>query len=285
MLDDIRRTSDEEYWEDLRRRWTSLLSYRYLGRSHGSLNAGPIDNTMLLRHDMRNAGGGVMAAPLCIASPEGGGISDDTAVPNPVVHSLQVIDDARDVRRIEVVPEVLRQGRRMAFSRSRIVDADDPERVIALTEGEGVSLGTPPGGFEKMEEARIDVVDSPGLPPLWKVFGAARRTDGHWAMPELTVETASPDAALHLGPQHVLLEAAAMDMAGARARSDRLQVESWHVMFLARGKAGPFRVEGEAFDGSAGRVAARLSIVDEGNGERPITACSAVFRVQEGSPA
>ena len=69
MMKDIRETSDEQYWEDLRTRWTSLLSYRYIGRNHSSLNAGPVDNTVTLRHDMRNAAGGILVAPLCIAAP------------------------------------------------------------------------------------------------------------------------------------------------------------------------------------------------------------------------
>ena len=277
MLKDIRTTSGEEHWEELRRRWTSLLSYRYLGRSHTNLNSGPADPTMKLRHDMRNASGGIMAAPLCIASPEGGGISDEVAVPNPVIHSLQILDDARDVSRIEVVPEVLKQGQRMGFSRSLIVDADNRDRVIALTAGQGVSIGEVPPGFEKMEEDKIVVEDSPDLPPLYKVFGASRRDDGHWVLPELAVELASPDAALHLGPQHILLETAASELAAEWADDDRLQIESWHVMFLARGKVGPFRVEGEAFDG-AGRIGVRLTLHDEGNQDRSVTAASAVFR-------
>jgi hypothetical protein len=279
MLKDIRDTSDDEYWADLRRRWTSLLSYRYLGRSHSALNSGPVDNTMKLRHDMRNAAGGIMAAPLCIAAPEGGGIADDVAVPNPVIHSLQILDDARDVSRVEVISKVVKAGRQMAFSRSRIVDADHPDRVIALTEGEGISLGGTPGGFEKMDEAKIEVEDSPDLPPLWKVFGASRRDDGHWVLPELSIETASPDAALHLGPQHILLETAGVDLASSQTGSDRVQVESWHVMFLARGKVGPFRVDGGAAGGSEGRVGVRMLITDEGNGDRPITSGTAVFRV------
>src|ERR1035437_7583144 len=98
MLKDMRETSDEQYWEELRARWTSLLSYRYIGRSHGGLNAGPVDNRVILRHDMRNAAGGIMAAPLCISSPESGGFSDSSAVPNPVIQSTQILDDARDVR-------------------------------------------------------------------------------------------------------------------------------------------------------------------------------------------
>jgi hypothetical protein len=74
-----------------------------------------------------------------------------------------------------------------------------------------------------------------------------------------------------------LLETAATELAVARADDDRLQIESWHVMFLARGKVGPFRVEGEAFDG-AGRIGVRLTLHDEGNHDRSVTAASAVFR-------
>ena len=263
-------------WADLRHRWTSLLSYRYLGRSFANLDSGPADPTMRLRHDMRNASGGIMAAPLCIASPEGGGISDEFAVPNPVIHSLQILDDARDVSRIEVVPEVLKLGQRMGFSRSLIIDADNRDRIVAFTSGQGVSLGDVPEGFEKMEEDKIVVVDSPDLPPLHKVFGASRATTGIGCFP-LAIELASPDAALHLGPQHIALEAAATDLAAACVGDDHLQMESWHVMFLARGKTGPFRIDGEAFEG-AGRTGVRLTLHDEGNNDRSVTAASAVFR-------
>jgi hypothetical protein len=280
MMKDIRETSDEQYWEDLRTRWTSLLSYRYIGRNHSSLNAGPVDNTVTLRHDMRNAAGGILVAPLCIAAPESGGFSDSFAVPNPVIQSTQILDDARDVRRIEVVrSEVLKTGQRLGFSRSKIVDADNPARVIALTEGAGVSLGTVPEGFTPMDEEKLIVVDAPDLPPLYKVFGAGPRADGSWALGELSLETASPDAALHLGPQHILLEAAAIDLAAGVAGTDRLQIESWHVMFLARGKVGPFRVDGEALPGASGRVGVAMTLHDEGNDDRAITSGSAVFRL------
>jgi hypothetical protein len=278
VLEDIRDVPGEQYWEELRRRWTSLLSYRYLGRNHSSLNRGPVDNTMRLRHDMRNAAGGIMVAPICIAAPEGGGLSDDVAVPNPVIQCTQILDEARDVARIEVISEVLKQGRQMGFSRSRIVDADNPRRIIALTTGEGISLAGTPEGFEKMEEATIEIEDSPSLPPLWKVFGASRRDDGCWELPPLRIELASPDAALHLGPQHIILETAAVDAAAEAAGTDQLQIESWMVMFLARGKVGPFRATAEAFTGTAGRVGGRVVLHDEGNGERAITSASAVFR-------
>ena len=43
-------------------------------------------------------------------------------VPNPVIHSLQIVDDARDVKRIAVVDaRALRLGTRMYFGRATIV--------------------------------------------------------------------------------------------------------------------------------------------------------------------
>lgn len=277
MPEDIRNTAPADYWKEFEHRWTSLLSYRYLGRVNEILDAGVEAASMPLRHDMRNALGGIMAAPLCIASPESGGMADDFYVPNPVIASMQIVDDARDVRSVQVLSDTVRVGRQMGFSRSRIVDADDHSRLIALSEGMGVSLGGTPEGFAPVENPSIDVVDSPDLPPLHQVFGASRRADG-WILPELTLELASPDAALHLGPIHVVLETAATEAAAQLAGTDALQIEDWHVMFVARGKVGPFRAVADPYAGNLERVAVRLSLHDEGNDDRVVTTGSATFR-------
>jgi hypothetical protein len=282
MLKDIRELKDDPaaYAAELERRWTGLLSYRYIGRNHGSMNSGPVDNTVTLRRDMRNAAGGLLVAPISISSPEGDVGSDLVTVPNPVIHYCQILDEAKDVKRIEVVQsEVLKAGVRMGYSRSKIVDADNHDRVIAFTEGQGVSIGTPPDGLGKMPEDKLEIADSPDLPPLWEVFGASRRGDGHWVLPELSAELASPDAALHIGPQHVTLETAAIDLAADLVGTDKLQMQTWHVMFLARGKIGPFRVDGEAVRGSEGRVGVRMVLHDEGNEDRQVTSASALFQV------
>jgi hypothetical protein len=181
------------------------------------------------------------------------------------------------VHRIEMVSEDLKRGRQMGYSRTKIVDADRPDRVLALTQGQGISIGKPPEGLEKMEANPLEVVDSPDLPPLWQVFGGHRRPDGHWGLPELAVEVASPDAALHIGPQFVILEKAAVDAASDLAGTDQIQGVSAHVMFLARGKAGPFRVEAEPMAGAEGTIAVRVLMSDEGNDDRLITVGSYVF--------
>ena len=278
-MKDIRdlNADKDAYAAELERRWAGLLSYRYIGRRFGSMDLGAGDDcTVAVRHDFRNSTGGLLVAPIAISSPEGGGRSDLEAVPNPVIHSTCILDPGYDVKRIEVRSETLKVGRQLGFTRSRIVDADRPERVIAFTEGQGISIGEVPEGLAKMPERPLAIVDSPDLPPLWAVFGASRRTDGHWMLPELSVEQASPDAALHLGPQHVALEAAATDLAADLTGTDRLQLRTWHVMFLARGKVGPFRIDGEAVPGADGQVGVQLVMLDEGV-NRAVTSASGVF--------
>jgi hypothetical protein len=280
---DIRDFSDDAdaYRDELFRRWTGLLSYRYIGRHHSSMNVGDADDTVTIRRDMRNEAGGIMVAPLAIASPEGCQ-ADLVAVPNPVIASVQIVDPGYDVKKVEVVESGnVHQGRMMGFGRCKIVDADNPARVIAFNEGQGAIIGVPPDGLEKMDVSGTDLVieDSPDLPPLWQAFGASKRGDGHWVLPELSLEFASPDAALHIGPQHVVLETAAIDLAADAVGTRRLQAVSWHVMFMSRGKVGPFRVDGTAHAGGSGKVGVRMLLHDEGNGDKAVTSAAAVFEI------
>jgi hypothetical protein len=280
MPEDIRSTAPEEYWAELRRRWGALLSYRYIGASFSSMNTGAVDPRVVIRHDMRNPAGGIMAAPLAITCPGGGGgKSDLEAVPNPVIHSLQILDDARDVKRMEVFDSTtLKSGRRFGYGRASIVDADDHSRVIAIVESQGTVIGDVPEGLERFDDDPImHIDDSPELPPLWQVFGGSKRADGHWTLPPLQMELASPDGALHLGPQHIILEAAATDLAAELAGTDQLQVLSTHVMHLSRGKVGPFRVEGIAHQGGQGRVSVQMTIFDEGNEDVAVTGGATMF--------
>jgi len=280
---DIREfiNDSDAYRDELFRRWTGLLSYRYIGRSHSSMNLGETDDTVTIRRDMRNDAGGIMVAPLAISSPEGCQ-TDMVAVPNPVIASVQIIDPGYDVNRIQIVDSgIIHQGRTMGYGRCKIVDADNPARVIAFNEGQGAIIGVPPEGLDRMDVSGTELVieDSADLPPLWEAFDASKRGDGHWTLPELSVELASPDAALHIGPQHVVLETAATDLAAEVAGTRKLQVVSWHVMFMSRGKVGPFRVEGTAHHGGPGRVGLRMLLHDEGNDDKPVTSAAAIFDV------
>jgi hypothetical protein len=271
----------DAYRDELHRRWTGLLSYRYIGRNHSSMNIGDVDDTVVIRRDMRNEAGGIMVAPLAIASPEGCQ-TDMVAVPNPVIASVQIVDPGLDVKRVEIVDSGnVHQGRTMGYGRCKIVDADNPDRVIAFNEGQGAIIGIPPEGLGKMDVSGTEIVieDSPDLPPLWKAFGAVKRPDDRWQLPALSEELASPDAALHIGPQHVVLETAAIDLAAEAAGTRKLQVVSWHVMFMSRGKVGPFRVDGTAHLGGTGKVGVRMMLHDEGNADRAVTSAAAIFEI------
>lgn len=286
MIRDIRELSSDPsaYAAELQRRWGGLLSYRYIGRNHGSMNIGPTDDTVTLRSDLRDQCGAILLSVFGIASPEGGLVSDLEAVPNPVVHSCQVLDTGADVARFEVRTEDLKRGQRMSYSRSLIVDADNPARVLAITDGQGVTIGVPPDGLQKMAVDPIEVVDSPDLPPLWQVFGGTRANATTWMLPELSVEVASPDAALHVGPQFVMTETAARSAAAEEIGLAGIVGISSHTMFLARGKTGPFRFVAEAFTGPAATVAARTTVYDDGAGGKLITVATHVFRRIAASP-
>jgi hypothetical protein len=277
MVEDIRGAQPEQHWSQFERSWTALLSYRYLGKRTPVLDLGVERETMPLRHDMRNAAGGVMAAPLCIAAPEPYWL-DTECVPAPVVMSYEIVDPARDVSEVEVLREVIHLGRTMGFSRSRIVDANDSSRLIAISTGTGVSLGAAPEDYEQVDNPPIDVEDSPDLPPLHAVFGAQRDPNGAWRLPELRPEHASPHAALHLGPINIVLEAVAMERVADAAGTDELQVLSWTVMMVRPGVVGPFRASGEVLGTGAGpRLPVQLTLHDEGKDDRVIATAAAVF--------
>ncbi len=273
---DIRTVSPEEHWAQFARAWVALRSYTYLGKRTPKMDAGVERETMPLRHDMRNAAGGIMAAPLCIAAPEPWWL-DDACVPAPVTMSYSILDPARDVRRVEVLREVLSIGRQMGFTRSRVVDADDPARVIALSSGSGVSLGGVPPGFEPIENPIPQIEDSTDLPPLTEVFGIQLAPDGSRRIEKVTPALASPHAALHLGPINIALEAAAMDALLRATGSRDLQVRHWSMMMIKPGFVGPFVARAKVVPGRSGAFGVEAAMSDEGAKGRVMATASAVF--------
>jgi hypothetical protein len=274
VVRDIREGPVEEYWDRLREMMgpDGLITYWYLGRA---FNQAVDPDTVLLRRDMRNSAGGIMAAPLAIAAPETGGWRDREAIPAPVAYGLHILDDARDVAEIRVARSTVRRGAKVGFSRSLITDAADSARVIAITTGIGVTLGDAPASFRPVD-VPPQLPDTVDLPPLHVVFGAKSTADG-WQLPALTSRHASTSASLHLGPIHVVLEAAAMELAAELAGADAVQVRDWDVHFVSPGRTGPFLVRTDGWAGLGGRVVVRFTLVDEGRDDAVIAAGAATF--------
>jgi len=276
VVADIRQVTPEEHWKHFEKAWTTLLSYRYLGKGTPSLDTGVDREFMNLRHDMRNSTGGVTAAPLCLLCPEPDW-SDDECVPAPVTMSYAILDPARDVRQLEVHREVISIGRTMGFSRARVVDADNPERVIAISTGSGTTLGDVPPGYVKVDNPVYQLEDSPDLPALRDVFGIEKCADGALRIEKVTPELSSPHSALHIGPINIALEAAAMDELQKVCGSIDFQVEHWTVIFVKPGYIGPFRATATVVNANGQRVGVESTMVDEGNGGRTIATASAAF--------
>ena len=298
-LSDIRENDNaDDYWASFEKIWTQLLTYRYLGRRNPVLDKGVSETIMPLRHDSRDTNGYLMAAPLAIAAAECGGMQDDQYIPNPLSSSLQIIDNAEGVKTLKVIPETVKLGRSMGFSRSLLVDYDYPSRVIAVSSGTAISLGSPPPGYRKVDNPPIEVIDSVDMPPLHQVFGARRKSCAEWELPKLDLSTASPDTALHLGPQHIVLESAAADLvesaasdlvesavadlAADHSRSSQYRIVHWEVTFVARGKVGPFRTQASVYVAPAAKEGQSLVIdlllCDVGNNNRAITMAKAVYQ-------
>ena len=276
MVRDIREGPVEEYWDRLRDMMgpDGLITYWYLGRA---FNQAVDPETVRLRRDMRNSTGAIMAAPLAIAAPETGGWRDREVIPAPVTYGLHILDDARDVVEIRVSRSTVRRGAKMGFSRSLITDAADSSRVIAVTTGVGVTLGDAPQSFRPVD-VPPQMPDTADLPPLHVVFGARRSSDG-WRLPALTSRHASTSASLHLGPIHVVFEAAAAELAAELAQTDAVEVRDWDVHFVSPGRTGPFHVRTDGWAGPDGRVVVRFTLVDEGRDGVVIAAGAAAFAV------
>lgn len=275
---DIRTMSPAEHWEHFAKSWVALQSYTYLGKETPVMDLGVERETMPLRHDMRNSTGGVMAAPLCIASPEPLW-RDDECVPAPVTMAYDILDPAYDVRRVEVQRDVISVGRQMGFSRARIVDADDHDRVIAMSSGSGVSLGDVPPGFAPVDNPVTVLDDSPDLPRLRDVFGVVDGPDGSVEIAKVTPALSSPHSALHLGPINIALEAAAMDEIERVTGTVDFQVEHWHVMFVKPGYIGPFRARASVIgDVAGGRIGVEATMIDAGAGDRVVATVNAALR-------
>ena len=278
-IDDLRNLQPDEFWARFESMMGAdgLLTYRYLGRKTIALHDVDHDS-MRIRRDMRNAAGGLMAAPLAIATAEAGGFTDIESIPAPVTAALHIIDEGRDVDEILIRRTFTHMRRTMGFTQCEVVDAADPSRILAISHGMGVKLGAAPPGFQPVDPGPA-IEDGPSLPPLHTVFGAYRRADGIWELPELTARTASTSGSLHIGPIHIILEAAATDLVAQMAGTDAVQIEDWSVDFVSRGTHGPFIVDGVVAGGKAGRVACRLALRDQGRDSRIVASAVAIFSV------
>jgi hypothetical protein len=149
--------------------------------------------------------------------------------------------------------------------------------MIAISHGIGIKLADAPAGFTELEN-ETEIADRADLPPLYRVFGAMRSADGRWSLPAMTAEGTSTSGSLHLGPIHVVLEAAALEIGAGAAGSANVSIEDWTVTFVARGTHGPFQAEGTAVTGTNGRIGCAVTLRDLGRDGRTVATAVATLR-------
>ncbi len=216
-----------------------LMTYRYLGTSATALNPKKAEGRLRLRSDLPTEHG-LQAAPLGILVADVVGIlADAISVPAPTQIDITILDDGVGVEEVHCTSQLLHAGRTMLFGKSVLVDADAPDRVLAVCRDSAAVMAVAPEGYQSLPPG-AGVADSGNLPPLWQAFGARHRTRGGFELPSLTSRLGSTSGSLHHGPTQVILEATAFEKAAGACGDDRLRLTNWHVSFIARGKTGPF---------------------------------------------
>lgn len=260
--------------------YRALMSYRYFGKLNPHLDLGATRETMPLRPDMRNSSGGIMAAPLCVLAVEPWWLDHHgiAAMVAPVTMTYSVLDAAHGVRRLECLREVLTIGRQMGFSRSVVVDADDHERLIAMSTGSGFDFGVIPDGFEPIDNPVDEFDDGEVLPPLYEAFGGERDADGSIVIKQLSDALGAPNRSLHQAPINIIAEAAAMAELDKVTSSADFQVNHWTVQFIKPGTVGPFRARAIVRPSrDARRYGVDVDVIDEGHDGRLIANVSSLF--------
>ena len=285
MVEELQHVGEHEFWERFKSVMgpDGLMTYRYLGHRSTVGPDGEVEGPRWrIRRDMRNAAGGLMAAPISIALADAAGvIGDAESVPAPVISSVHVLDPGVDVTEIRVRSSRIHDGRTMGFSESQR-PRRRPIRIGSsrLTRGMGVKLAAAPDGYEYVDPGP-GVPDSPDLPPLPEAFGAQRRARRPLGDPRARrphrVDVGIAPPRPHAGRARGRGD-------GPRGRRDR------NSGAPDRGLVGdvrrprprrPVRRErrrDRRRPRDTERTACRMTLRDEGNGDRVIASALAVFR-------
>jgi acyl-coenzyme A thioesterase PaaI-like protein len=260
-------------YSDAQLAWRSevarLISYRYLGTYSEPRTEDEAEGTLGVRRDLRGPTG-LLAAPLGIAALDTAGVNvDPVAVVSPTRIDVDILDPAPDVAVLRVQGRVLRQGRSQMFTESRLLDAADEGRLVAVASTHWAVSG--PNPDYSYVDPRPGVAESPDLPPLYEVYGATLRDDGNLEIPELRTELGRDG--LHQGPIQVVGEAAAMMAAEAALGTNRFWIQRHGVSIVARGLHPPFVTASEVLAVGEGGATVRTELRDGRNRLCSVSLC------------
>lgn len=165
-------------------------------------------------------------------------------------------DGAQNVERLHAEGELIHMGKRRASGRGRVVDADDPERLIGYGTI-GFSMIRPEGDYtpadldESLEAHRESYPDVSGKPlleamgmqvppgqPVCELAGA------------IHPGVLGPEGRLHGGAHQLMHESAAIAAATLESGSERVIAAEQSIQFIAPAFEGPFVAKADILSAS-----------------------------------
>ncbi len=253
---------------------SAFVVYSHIGVSSRSAGEGAASGGLALRDDLRSPAG-LLAAPLIVMvldSVASATLSIASAVPTRV--DVEVFDEAADVSALRVDGRVRRSGRSQIFYDCRIVDADDPRRLVAY--GSVTMAVTGPPVAQYAGHTRDGAGPQLDGRPLTEVFDGRAIEDGRYEIAPLTSRTGF--GRLHAEAITVMAEAAATDLLRAKLGPPEVRTERLEAHLLG-GRRGPFPVTAEVLAVDGDRATCRIEIIDNGADSRLVSLVVGRFRV------
>jgi acyl-coenzyme A thioesterase PaaI-like protein len=249
-----------------------LVSYRYLGCRSVPGEGFEAQGSMQIRSDMRHDGA-IRAAPIAIAMLDTAGIAVDRHWQLALTHvDVKLAGPATATSRIGVHGSMTRRARSQVFTEARVVDADEPARVVGIGTADWAVITDTAMGFEYIDPGP-GVPDTVDLPALVDAYGAVHGADGRLVIPELTPQLGG--VILHHGPILVVLETAALQAAGPGVR-----VAAFGVRIVRAGKRGPFVASVRVLADDARDVLVRAELTQDGD-DANVVAVATITLVRE----
>jgi acyl-coenzyme A thioesterase PaaI-like protein len=246
--------------------------YAHLGISMGATGELTSAGTMPVGPDVKTAGG-IRAALLALLVEGGFGANFLDAGLFPVLDNMtvHVRDGGDDVSVAAADGEIVRPGSRRAVARGRVVDGDDPSRLLAYAHI-GYWMIQPRDEYMRSGSARTVVEGGDRVPPTQPILDAmemhVRPDTAACELVAVHPGVEAPEGRLHGGAHQLMHEAAALAGAARVIGTDRLRVEDFSIRFLAPAFVGPFVATPTVLSTSTHDLLCQVELVDRGADER-----------------
>jgi acyl-coenzyme A thioesterase PaaI-like protein len=213
--------------------------------------------------------GGIRAALLALLIEGGFGANFLDAGLFPVLDNMtvHVRDGGDDVSFASADGEIVRPGSQRAVARGRVVDGNDPSRLLAYAHI-GYWMIEPRDEYMRGGITRtvVEVGDriAPTQPILEAMEMHVRPDNGACELRAVHPGVEAPEGRLHGGAHQLMHEAAALAGAARAVGTELLRVEDFSIRFLAPAFVGPFLANPTVLSTSGDDLLCQVELVDRG---------------------